>query len=943
MKAFINRNAKISVVVAAASALLTFTIMVNKGRCLKTDLTPGGILSLELAWDQEYANALRNEWQKPCKVISPLCVDIVEPSPIIRTAIANINWDFAFMAGYLLLLCVLVVLHETKFARIRPKPRTAIVLIFCFGVFALDGIENFLMLSFLNGGDVKSWIIAMTALTKFGLLTLIILYILWRGSYLKRFSWFSIVLSHILWANRVSVTGLLVLYFALWKSDQGQDLLINLNASHWGPVTFYIILSILATFYWYWPKYFSLEKWKAPSRVSVSFKSLFFGDWNVKGESLEATYVPRLLGLLTFIVPACGILQALDIFEISYPLDFMDPLLFLFISIAFFLVMMDNEVFEIFFENAPRLYESVVISLLLLIFGLGFLNKYSANQLGLLSLGLYAIAFVFMMLTSVRNRENFYRGKLLRKLQQMKANTWMLSFVTLAAVIFFALNCYPYFTADGPYRFITLPVVLTAIVFYSYIFFLLMIWGKKKATNFSAFLIVFAIIVAVIVDNRYHDIKTVEREAQHRLPSLSAYMHNWVLSKKHEILERKGAYPVFIVNSYGGGVRAAAWATLSISFLDSLTDNRFQDHVLAYSGASGGTIGSSVLCAVRRNEKMDSLRPGNVKHFYQNDFLTPVLIGLFGRDVWFSTLGISWFDDRARLQDKIWERHTVAYAGDYYSGEYTSLWYPDGSADYKVPLLFSNTYHVEKGFKAVLAPVGLDTAQFESAVIVNNLLKGKSILYSTGSFLSARFPYISPAGKLDDKHHFLDGGLKENSGAETAEEIYRVFQKLADTVNRRIPLPSGYQEIPFDTVRHLYSKIRIYFLSLNNSVAAIDDPGPTRNLVELTAPFEALYNNWVGNTAKADSILRLRHRERYFELRPTAACVDGFKPVLPLGWQISDHALTSMIQSLKQPCSTNLMNIDCIERILEEDTSKMDCETLSLPCKEYAGIPAVVQ
>ena len=942
MKPFIERYATVFFAITAVLALLTFIIQVNTGQCLKSDLTPSGILSLEFAWDKEYADALRTEWQKPCMVPGPLCIDRAEASSIMSAAFVNIYWDFAFMACYLLFLCTMVILHETKFARISRRPFTALLISCCMLIFILDGIENFLMLEFLNNAAVDSWKIAVIALIKFILVAVVALYILWRGAYLRRFSEFSVTLTHILWSNRVGVVGLIVLYFALWKSDQGQDLLINLNASHWGPITLYIILSVLATFYWYWPKYFSPEKWEEPFNVNVSLKSLFFGDWNPAGNASEVSYVPRLLGLLIFIVPACGILQALTIFQISYPLDFIDPFILLIISIAFFLVMMENRAFDNFFESAPGTYYSVIILLLAVIFGLGFFNKYSANQLGLLAVGLYAIAFVFIMLTSVRGRDDFYRGPLLKKLKGMNANTWMLSFVSAAAIIFFAFNCYPYITANGPYRFITLPVVLTAIVFYSFLFFLLMIYGKKKRINFSAFLIVFSILIAVVVDNAYHDIKTVERSVKPTLPSLSAYMHNWVLARKEQILQRQGDYPVFIVNSYGGGIRAAAWASMSVSFLDSITDNKFQDHVLAYSGASGGTVGSSVLAVVRRNQMMDSLRTRHVKRFYQNDFLTPALIGLFGRDIWFSTFGVSWFDDRARVHEKIWEKHMIDFdSGGYYGGEYSALWYPNGKADHKIPLLFSNTYHVESGLKAVLAPVSLDTAQFESAVVVNDVIKGKSVLFSTGAFLSARFPFISPAGKLDDTHHFLDGGLKENSGAETAEEIYRVFQKLADTVHRKVNLPNEVEDMSTDSVRFLYSKIRVYFLSLNNSVPETDDPGPTRNLVELTAPFQALYNNWVGNTSKADSVLRLRHQSSFFELRPTATCVDGFKPVLPLGWQISDRALTGMINSLKVECSNNAINLNCIKRIIEESGSDTDCEKSGVPCQS-ANIPAVV-
>jgi len=918
---FINNNPWKVLGIAATLTLITFIIQINTGRCLKTKVSPRGIVALELAWDQSEADDICNNWQKTCHFIQSLCrVNKNDTTPLVEKAIQNIQLDFSFILAYVTLLYVLIVLHEKRFSQISHRPYTALAIILCIGAGTLDVLENILMLQFLSDGDFKNGRIAILASSKFALLFSVAAYIFWRGAYLSRFTAFTLMLVHLLWRNRVSVIGLLVLYFALWKSDQGQDLLINLNASHWGPVTFYAILSILATFYWYWPKYFTHPKWSDPANApSVSLRSLVYDDWNSKYESLNAPYMPRLLGLLTFIIPACGILQALDIFEIPYVLDFLDPLLWLVITIVFFLVIMEYHFFEKFFNRAPRLYDGVIFFLLAVIVGLGFLNRYSANQLGLLSIGLYTIAFIFMMITSVRNNPRFYEGSILSKVQHVKANTLTLIFVILASAAFFGFNCYPYITVDGTYRFMTLPVVLTAIVFYSFVFFLLMIWGKKKGINFSGFLIAFSILIAVVFDNKYHDVKTVDRVVQDTLPKLSTYMHNWILSKKTEILRRSETYPVFIVNAYGGGIRAAAWTTLSVSFLDSITQNRFQNHVLAYSGASGGTIGSSVLCAVRRNNSMDSLQTRHVKSFYQNDFLTPVLIGLFGRDIWFSTLGISWFNDRARLQDRIWEHHTQLHAGNYYRSEFTSLWYPNGRADYRIPLLFSNTYHVEKGLKGILAPVtlGLDTAQFESAVIVNNLLNEKGLLFSTGSFLSARFPYISPAAKITDDHHFLDGGLKENSGAETAEEIYKVYEQLYFKAKLHRALPSDFPEISADTVDLLYKKVKIYFLSLNNSVASADDPGPTRNLVELTAPFEALYNNWIGNTSKADSILRIRHYETYFELRPTSTCVDNFKPVLPLGWQISDRALAGMIASLSSAENDNHVNLNEIKKIIE--------------------------
>ena len=62
-------------------------------------------------------------------------------------------------------------------------------------------------------------------------------------------------------------------------------------------------------------------------------------------------------------------------------------------------------------------------------------------------------------------------------------------------------------------------------------------------------------------------------------------------------------------------------------------------------------------------------------------------------------------------------------------------------------------------------------------------------------------------------------------------------------------------------------------------------------------------NNWVGNTNKADTINAHNvdgypRKYDYYQLRPSATCLKGFKPVLPLGWQISDYALDQMKSSL---------------------------------------------
>jgi mevalonate pyrophosphate decarboxylase len=221
--------------------------------------------------------------------------------------------------------------------------------------------------------------------------------------------------------------------------------------------------------------------------------------------------------------------------------------------------------------------------------------------------------------------------------------------------------------------------------------------------------------------------------------------------------------------------------------------------------------------------------------------------------------------------------------------------------------LFANTYHIEEGIKAILAPVRLDSSFFPVTVDLNRKLNGNALPLSTGAFLSARFPFISPAAKLDATHHFLDGGLKENSGAETAAELYEIFQSR---LGMKIQKDSTYRSM------------EVYFISLNS--AGNNEPEMvSRNMMELTAPASALYNNWVGNTLKADSVLSMKAKNRYFLFRPYQDTVrvegENVRPILPLGWQISDLALRRLSGSIfPGPQSENCTNVHAVVNIVNQ-------------------------
>jgi hypothetical protein len=888
----IRRRPTFWTVVSAIFFAATFYIVSQKDKCLRTDFASRGIVSLELALKEEKANRILEVWSTTSCATSGAWGGYTSKDPeslVVEQAKSQTLWDCLFIPAYVLLIIVFIARRKINKEEWLSPTKTLRVSYLVMIAGLLDYFENVFLYLFLDLYPVPNLLFAVPAALKFLLLAIAIAHCLW-----KRFSQitdFTRDFALLLWLNRVAVIGLFIVYAVLWKVDQGQDLLLNLNAHDVGVGSFYFVLAVLAVVNWHFPKF--LNDRTPPTEATPFLHGI-------------QSNVPRILGIATFIIPACGILNALVIMK-AFPAVVEDPgffdllpmALFL-ITMAFFVVAFERDWFVRLFAwlcgkkpRSPYAYYGLIGALLAAIVLFRFLNSRAPQDLVWLTIGLYCLAFAFAMIVSLRRYPAFYKGKL-EKLYGRKANGWIVGAGATGALIFIIANFIPVLLAQTFIsRFITMPVVFTGIVFYTLFFYGLLIRGKIDNINWSGIVIIIAILMAVIVDNKFHDVYRVKHTSTHKYETIQQYIKGWVKNREEAInsLPKGKKYPIYIVNSYGGGIRAAAWTSLVVGHLDSITHGEFQKHVLAYSGASGGTVGASVMCAVRKARPSGSFNPSEVVKFYENDFLTPVLIGLLGRDVFFSTTGWDAIEDRARLQDHTWEEHLNEFIKEeYYQSEFSSLWYNDKECtkrDYNIPLLFANTYHVEKGLKAILAPVAIDNLQFPEAVVVNEKLNGMSIPFSTGAFLSARFPYISPAGKIDNDHHFLDGGLKENSGAETAAELFSLMRKI---------------KAEKDDWDSLYSRLDIYFVSLNNSGNHDRASTTTSNLVEVTAPFTALYNNWVGNTLRADAILRAEYKNKYLQFRPLRDSVvcNGtlMEPVLPLGWQISSCALQRMKEGL---------------------------------------------
>src|SRR5208282_5654429 len=81
-----------------------------------------------------------------------------------------------------------------------------------------------------------------------------------------------------------------------------------------------------------------------------------------------------------------------------------------------------------------------------------------------------------------------------------------------------------------------------------------------------------------------------------------------------------------------------------------------------------------------------------------------------------------------------------------FAADFSSLWRPDGTA----PALFLNTTEVETGDRVVVSPFSLKVASDKVGIsdirALQDEVPGIDLPLSTAVILSARFPYLTPAG-----------------------------------------------------------------------------------------------------------------------------------------------------------------------------------------------------
>jgi hypothetical protein len=283
--------------------------------------------------------------------------------------------------------------------------------------------------------------------------------------------------------------------------------------------------------------------------------------------------------------------------------------------------------------------------------------------------------------------------------------------------------------------------------------------------------------------------------------SVEVYVDQYIEERRDAILSANinEPFPIIMVSAEGGGSRAGHWAFLVHSYLYGKSEGYYKKHLFSITGASGGSVGSNMFY-VQAHAKKDNYDKnlflsksfskskglGNNEHnfqykasqFYQNDYISSSIAGLLGRDLIASIFHLNYYRDRAEITETEWENEfDRLFDKGLLHMPYLDIM-PKKNDAFTPPIMVTTTTHVQTGELYVMSPVKFNTNK-ESQSGFHDLLSeyvqinGNSnmIKRSAAMLLTARFPYLSPNGRISGIGQFGDGGYYDNVGGTVTRHL----------------------------------------------------------------------------------------------------------------------------------------------------------------------------
>jgi hypothetical protein len=436
----------------------------------------------------------------------------------------------------------------------------------------------------------------------------------------------------------------------------------------------------------------------------------------------------------------------------------------------------------------------------------------------------------------------------------------------------------------------TLPIVLLSLGILLGVGNLISLYAVKTRINWHLIFIIATIVVGSFVEphnvRRTWPIDVSVGNMYASRPGLAEKFKAWAASRKVDIDKTSTKeYPVYFVLADGGASRSGYWTAGVLSRLEDETDGRFSEHLFCLSGTSGGSLGNAAFFASLVEAKKINQKSGHrerCRTFLAQDFLSHTMARLLGPDLLKPLFPLDIIYDRAAALERSLEKIPVpSVIAESMSEPFSSL---TGSWNAEMPILFINTTRMQDGRPGIVSTLDLDSAIYGNRIdVLDSLPTYEDIRLSTAIMLGARFPYISPAGRLE-QNYYVDGGYFDNSGAGAVHETIIEIKRIIDDSLRKTP-------------DHWMGKLKCYVLHCTNAPqeeSAVKKVHPVVN--DLFAPVKTLLGSYSAQT-DVNNLRLVRYLRSINGGIPTYIKFNLYKEgeaeKFPMNWVISkDHRLS---------------------------------------------------
>jgi predicted acylesterase/phospholipase RssA len=259
------------------------------------------------------------------------------------------------------------------------------------------------------------------------------------------------------------------------------------------------------------------------------------------------------------------------------------------------------------------------------------------------------------------------------------------------------------------------------------------------------------------------------------------------LATPGQVLKAFGNRPL-VVAAAGGGIQAGAWTARVLDGLDESLHGTLRRRVAMISAVSGASMGALYYGAFEDEPTLDHVVQQALK-----PSLDEVATAFVGRDI-FGVIGLRLGTDRGAALEETWERRL----DDVPRGSLTLRSWSEAARDFALgagrtrpfPAFLFNSTIAESG-----QPIVFATTQFPTSTYIKQIGEGTSTYPNvesanallgltvkdregrdeardiglkavTAARLSAAFPYVSPAARLEsvEPYHLVDGGYYDSYG-----------------------------------------------------------------------------------------------------------------------------------------------------------------------------------